>query len=81
MFWIDLISVIPFELIIYDLVKDSDVLKAFSLLKLLRVLRLQRMITYMNTTDDLKHSLKLFNLSFMLVLYVHLSGCMWIYIN
>ena len=81
MFWIDLLSVMPFDRLISDFVEDPDVLKAFSILKLFRVLRLSKMITYMNSTDDVKHSLKLFNLIFFLVLYVHLSGCLWIYIN
>ena len=35
----------------------------------------------MNTTDDIKHSLKLIKLSFMLILWVHLSGCVYVYLN
>ena len=80
-FWIDLLSVIPFEDILDGVVEEQDVLKAFSILKLFRVLRLSKLITYMNSTDDVKHSLRIINLCLFLVLYVHLSGCVWIYVD
>ena len=35
----------------------------------------------MNTTDDIKHSLKLVKLCFLLILWVHLSGCIYVYFN
>ena len=35
----------------------------------------------MNSTDDVKHSLKLLKLCFFLILYVHVSGCIWVYLN
>jgi hypothetical protein len=41
------------------------------MLKLLRVLRLGRIITYMNSTDEIKLSLKLLKVFFFLVMYLH----------
>ena len=80
-FWIDLISVIPFELFFGSYVEDPKLLSSFSVLKLIRVLRISKLINYMNSTEDVKHSLSLFKLSFLLVLYVHVSGCVWFYLN
>ena len=80
-FWIDFISVVPFDIILSDFVSNGTILKAFSILKLFRVFRLSKLITYMNSTDDVKHSLKIIKLCFFLVLYIHISGCIWVYIN
>jgi hypothetical protein len=80
-FWIDLLSILPFDLILMDIISDRTVLKTFSILKIFRILRLQKLITYMNTTDDMKHSLRLVKLCFLLVLYVHVIGCVYIYLN
>ena len=46
-------------------------------MKLLRVFRLSRIIQYMNTTDDIKHTLKLFKLVFWILLYINFSACFW----
>ena len=80
-FWIDFISVVPFDIILSDFVSNGTILKAFSLLKLFRVLRLSKLITYMNSSDDVKHSLKIIKLCFFLVLYIHISGCIWVFCN
>lgn len=45
--------------------------------KLVRVLRLQRVITFMNTTDDVKLTLQLVKTSFYLVLFIHVAACFW----
>ena len=34
----------------------------------------------MNSTDDVKHSLRLFKLFFIIVLIVHFQACAWFYI-
>lgn len=50
-FWIDLVSSIPldtFSYFIYNDVSNSTMLQLIGLLKLVRVLRLSRLITYMN---------------------------------
>ena len=50
------------------------------MLKLLRILRLSRIITYMNSTDDVKLSLRLFKLCLFLVLYIHCSACLLFFV-
>jgi hypothetical protein len=40
---------------------------------------LGRIITYMNETDDVKLSLRLFKVCFFLILYIHCTGCIWFY--
>jgi hypothetical protein len=52
-------------------------LQLFGLLKLVRVLRLNRIITYLNVKEDLKLGLKLAKLIFFLVMYLHCLGCLW----
>ena len=49
------------------------------MLKMVRVLRLSRMITYLNETDDVKLSLRLFKVFFFLILYINITGCFWFY--
>jgi len=58
----------------------ENMLKALKILKLFRVFRLNRIITYMNSTDDVKHSLRLFKLFFIIILIVHFEACGWFYI-
>jgi hypothetical protein len=50
-------------------------------LKLFRVFRLSKLITYMNATEDIKYSLKLFQLCFLLIIYMHVSGCIFLFCN
>mmetsp|Transcript_7603 Transcript_7603/g.11822 ORF Transcript_7603/g.11822 Transcript_7603/m.11822 type:complete len:108 (+) Transcript_7603:1919-2242(+) len=50
------------------------------MLKLFRVLRLSRIINYMNSTDEVKLSLKLFQLCLYLILYIHCTACLLFYI-
>ena len=52
-------------------------LQMFGLLKLVRVLRLGRIIAYLNLKDDVKMSLKLMKLMFFLVIYIHCWACIW----
>jgi len=81
-FWIDFVATVPFDYIFLGIVdtKTASTLRLFSMLKLLRVLRLGRIITYMNTTDDIKLSLKLLKMFFFLVMYIHGLACFWFYI-
>ena len=53
---------------------SSDVtvaLNLFNMLKLIRVARLSNMITYLNLKSDIKMALKLAQLLFFLILYIH----------
>lgn len=51
------------------------------MIKLVRIVRLQKIINFLTTTDDVKASLKLLKTVFMLVFYIHLTGCLWFYIG
>lgn len=51
------------------------------MLKLFRLLRLQRIIAYMNESVDVKHSLRLLKLLLFLILYVHITACFLFFIT
>lgn len=72
-FFIDFLASIPFDflLIFIDPGSNSFTFQLFGLLKLIRILRLSRLIAYMNLGDDVKMSLKLAKLIFFLVIYLH----------
>lgn len=72
-FAVDLIASIPFDYISLFLNSDSNslLLKMFSLLKLVRILRLGRLITHLNIKNELKNSLKLVKLIFFVWLFIH----------
>jgi hypothetical protein len=80
-FVIDLLATIPFDTIFDGLVDKtvSGKLSLFSLLKLFRVLRLTKIISYINASENIKHSLKIFKLIFFLVTYIHCQACLWFY--
>ena len=77
-FFLDLLSTVPFDNI-FQIFSDagSGVLALFSLLKLFRVNRLGRIIARLNVSEDAKNSLKLFQLIFFIIMYIHCSGCAW----
>ena len=72
---------VPVDHILHDVIHDESILKAFSILKLFRVLRLSKLINYMNSTEDIKHSLKLFKLCLFLLIYMHCAACVWEYLD
>lgn len=59
--------------------KDRILLELFGLVKLIRILRLGRLISYLNLREDYQLSLKIVRLVFFLVLYLHLVGCLWFF--
>lgn len=74
-FFIDLLASIPFDFFVVFINSDSGfILEFFGLLKLIRILRLSRLITYMNLQDDVKMSLRLGKLIFFLIMYIHCIG-------
>ena len=82
-FWVDLLASIPFDFFSYAISNDKSnalLLQMFGLLKLVRVLRLSRLITFLNLKSDIKMSLKLVKLIFFLVLFLHWLGCIWYFI-
>jgi hyperpolarization activated cyclic nucleotide-gated potassium channel 2 len=78
-FWIDLLATVPLDWIAVQIfsASDSSELQLFGILKLVRVLRLGKIIQYLNSKEDVKVSLKLLKLIFFLVLYIHCLGCAW----
>lgn len=80
-FWIDLIASIPFDYFIYLYpMGDTFFFELFSLLKLVRILRLSKLITYLNLRNEVKSSLRLIKLVFFLLLFLHCLGCCWFFI-
>jgi hypothetical protein len=78
-FWIDLIATIPFEHL-YNLFSPSSSnfnFSVFDLLKLIRLLRLGRIISYMKVKQDVKVGFRIVQLLSFLLLLVHWVGCMW----
>lgn len=78
MFIIDVLATVPiYELFCYFFDNIGSQVQLFAMLKLVRVLRLQRVITFMNTTDDVKLTLQLVKTSFYLILFIHVAACLW----
>lgn len=77
-FAIDFLSTVPFDNLLFMITQtENKILAMFSLLKLFRVTRLSRIIARLNVSEDTKNSLKLFQLIFFIVMYIHCSGCAW----
>ena len=77
-FIIDFLSTVPFDTIALAFTESgSPILALFSLLKLVRITRLGRIIERMNVRQEMKSALKLFELIFMIVVYIHVAACLW----
>ena len=77
-----MIATIPFDNVSEWYSSSIELNQKFNLVKMLkavRVLKLSRMITYLNVTDDFKLSLRLFKVCFFLILYLNISACVWFY--
>ena len=80
-FWLDLISTIPFDSLLEMFDKGSgDKFVGLSMIKLTRVLRIQKLIMYLNSTDEVKNTLNLVKTVLTIVLYLHVKGSIWFYI-
>ena len=74
-------STIPFD-VMYQLlfVQDENSasnLQIMSMMKIIRILRLSRLITYLNSAEDIKLSLRLVQTLFLIFLYIHITACLW----
>ena len=80
-FWIDFLASIPFDYVTY-LYQGSNTffLDFFKLLKLFRVLRLSKLVAYMNIKNEIKNSIRLIKLIFFLLLFLHWLGWSWFFI-
>jgi hypothetical protein len=56
-----------------------EIVNILSILKVLRILRFTKIITFLNTSESVKLSLRLFKLIFYLILYIHWQACAWFY--
>lgn len=79
---IDLLSTIPFDIVFSFFIQSDDGrssinLQSMSMLKIIRVLRLNRLINFINTSQDMKLSLRLLQSIFLILLYIHISACVW----
>jgi hypothetical protein len=50
-----------------------------SFLKIIRIFRFTKVITYLNTGEEIKLSLKLLKMVFYLMVYLHWQACAWFY--
>jgi len=79
-FTIDVLATVPFDTIGESLTsggESSKAFKVFGALKLVRVLRLNKIITYLRSTEEVKAFLKLSKLIFLLIMYLHCFACIW----
>ena len=82
MFLIDVMATVPFYEVFCLILQGnmSRWVQMLAIMKLVRVLRLQRVITYMNTTEDVKLTLQLVKTFIYLLLFIHFTACMWFYL-
>eukprot|EP00347_Sterkiella_histriomuscorum_P006771 403351490 len=75
----DLISTIPIDDLISQMIPPETAkhLGLLGLIKMTRMLRLRKIITFMNVQQSLKVSLRMFQLILFLLLVVHWTGCIW----
>ena len=73
-------ATIPFDTIV-ELIfsQTSKEFQVFGVLKLIRIVRLNKLVTHMNIKEDVKISLNLTKLLFYLSIYFHILGCIWFY--
>ena len=76
-FTIDVLATVPFDSLAEAILGKAGFFKAFGALKLVRVLRLSRIITYLRSNSEVKALLKLIKLVFYLMLYLHCFACVW----
>lgn len=78
-FWIDLISTVPFDTILGLFMNKEAVKNAtlFSICKIIRIFRLEKIISAMTSTEDVKLTLRLFKLCAIIIIYIHLTSCMF----
>jgi hypothetical protein len=77
-FWIDLCATVPIDQIIESIANESSAYyELFGILKLGRVLRLNKIIAFLNVEEDVKASMKLTKMVFFLLVYIHFFACIW----
>ena len=81
-FTIDFLSAVPIDVLASIFFKNLSAkqLKIISLLKLIRMLRLTKIVRALRTSRDIKSQIKLFILLLKLILYIHCSACLQLFI-
>lgn len=81
-FIIDLMSAIPFDTISLMMLEErqAEQLQILNILKWVRVLRLNKIILYLNVRRQAKDSMRMAKVVFYLLVYVHTTACIWYYV-
>ena len=79
-FWVDLLATIPIDSILHQIMKnDNPTYELFGILKLGRLNKLKKIISYLNVVEDVKQFMNLMKLVFFIVIYIHCFACTWWY--
>jgi len=80
-FGIDFIASLPLEVLVLIFQRTSANFRFLSMIKMARLLRLRRMITFLKANQKVKFSMKIFQLIFFLILINHWINCIWYFIT
>lgn len=75
-FVVDVLSGVPFDVISNTTGKFKEI-QLIGIVKVLRLLRLRRLLMFMQTKAQVKLTLKLCHLLFLFLTYLHLFACFW----
>jgi predicted histidine transporter YuiF (NhaC family) len=71
-------ATVPFDTIAEFMFKETNSLyEIFGIIKMVRVLRLNKVIQFLRVNEDLKASMKLIKMIGFLVIYIHIFSCIW----
>tara|TARA_B110000285_G_scaffold209059_1_gene249731 strand:- start:1673 stop:1981 length:309 start_codon:yes stop_codon:yes gene_type:complete len=57
--------------------KEDPLYSLFGILKLGRILRISKIIAFMNVEEDTKGAMNLVKIVFFLIVYIHFYACVW----
>ena len=80
-FGVDLVASVPVEVVTLMFQSASSNFKFLGMLKLVRLLRLGRMITFLKANQKLRFSMKLGQLVFFVFLLNHWVACVWYFVT
>ena len=76
-FPLDVLAATPFDFILWIAGVDEGILTALGFIKITRILRLNKIITFMQAKEEVKGTVRLIQCLLLLVLYVHFTACGW----
>jgi len=82
-FWIDLIATVPFDAIASSVMTTSDTsIELLGILKFGRLLKLKKIIAYLNVVEEVRHLISLIKHTFFIMIFLHNYACyMWYMMN